>query len=98
MKLEGVYGHGKWTHSPDSILCFARNPSYIPRAHPVEITANQLRGYIQFFFFEYLEGLSPAQHQQLVYPDELLKHLHEDADTRGLMCGLSEMKRADDTR
>jgi hypothetical protein len=76
------YGHGGWTHSPDSILRFARNPSYIPRAQPVEITSEQLRSYTQFFFFEYLESIFATQHQQLFNSGELLKQLQVDADTR----------------
>ena len=47
-------GHGGFTSAPNSILRFARDPSYVPRATPVEISNDQIQSYIRYFFNEYL--------------------------------------------
>lgn len=82
------YGHGGWSHSPDSILRFARNPNYIPRAQPIEITATQLKNYTEFFLFEYVDSLFADYPRQAINPDELLKHLQEDPDSYAVLQGI----------
>jgi hypothetical protein len=49
--------HGGWLGNPDSILQFAQDPSYIPRARPVKIPEDRLQDFTQFFFFEYLPSI-----------------------------------------
>ena len=74
------YGHGGWTHSPNSILRFAKDPSYIPRAQPIGITEEHLTNYARFFFSEYLESIFSDQCQEALNSSDLLKHLRDDPD------------------
>lgn len=69
------YGHGGFTSNPNSILRFAQDPSYIPRAQPVAISSDQLKSYTGFFFFDYLPGILDSHKLD---PEELLAQLKDD--------------------
>lgn len=47
------FAHGNVT-TPDSLLRFARDPSYIPRAKPLELHEARARAFVHFFFHQYL--------------------------------------------
>ncbi len=69
-------GHGGWLRGqPNSILRFARDPSYVSGAQPVEITNEQLKGYTQYFLGDHLTKIFA---REILDPDELLARLIED--------------------
>ena len=47
-------GHGGWLCRPNAILTFAADPSYVPRATPVEISNELLKDFTKYFFEHYL--------------------------------------------
>jgi hypothetical protein len=83
-------GHGGLTTNPGGILRFARDPSYIPNAQPVEITPKQLAQYTQFFFLDYLPSVYrgdflppqsctyPSQQTSPIDPQGFLERLRND--------------------
>lgn len=87
-------GHGGFTSKPNSILHFARDPSYVPNAQPIELTGNRIREYTHFFFFDYLPAVFRGTYlplrlcsysigrSQPIRPEELLQILKNDPDCR----------------
>ena len=72
-------GHGGWTHQPRSVLAFARRPSHVPRAQPVELE-DELPAYVRFFFFDYLPSVLDAANHESISPTDLLGALQRDPD------------------
>ena len=70
-------GHGGFTHAPNSILTFSRNPSYIPRARPIELDKD-IMDYTQYFFFAYLPTIFDGQEGRSLEPSILLDYLKSD--------------------
>jgi hypothetical protein len=87
------YGHGGFNTGPAAILRFARDPSYVPDAQPIEIARKQLKQYMQYFFFDYVPSVYRCEFLQLqpagachaglaspIDPRELLRRLSDDPD------------------
>ena len=69
-------GHGGFTSAPNSILRFAKDPSYVPRATPVAISNEQIMIYLDYFCAEYLKQTIPPSfllEVDLIKLTELLK-------------------------
>ena len=69
-------GHGGFTSAPNSILRFARDPSYVPRATQVDISNEQIMIYLDYFCAEYLKQTIPPSfllEVDLIKLTELLK-------------------------
>lgn len=73
------HGHGGWTHRPSSIIVFAEDPSYIPRAKPIEIRAD-LPSYITYFLYEYAPSILSSATADSFDPSMLLRQLQLDPD------------------
>jgi len=71
-------GHGGWTSAPSSILDFAHDPTYVPRAQQIAIPLDALAGYLQFFFFDYLPSVYEDYFTKSFAPRDLLERLKED--------------------
>jgi len=74
------YGHGGWSSNPSSILRFAKDPSYIPRATPIEISPDQLEQYAEYFFSKYLPSIFETYPRNIFSSNDLFKHLQDDLD------------------
>lgn len=70
-------GHGGWAGKPNSILHFAKDPSYISRAQPIDIPNELLKSYIKYFLFSYLSSIFD---KRTLNPEELLARLRSDPD------------------
>ena len=51
------HGHGGWTNTPNSILRFSEDPSFVTNAQPIEIPDYHLASYINYFVREYLPSI-----------------------------------------
>lgn len=73
------YAHGN-VNSPDSLLQFARDPSYIPRAKPLMLDEARARAFVHFFFHQYLGQLMQPDPDsgRAFSPAEMLERLRND--------------------
>ena len=76
---ECSYGHGGVGFIPGSVLRFARDPGYIPRAEPIAITDERLADFTQLVFERYLSPESePALRRSI--QSQLVDRLLQDPD------------------
>jgi len=76
----GCYsGHGGVTHTPNSIIRFAHDPSYIPGAMPIPLTKELLRKFGTFFIHDYLSEVRMRASFRTLTPTDLVNCLRSDA-------------------
>ena len=76
--LRGCPSHHGGIFTPDSLIHFAKDPSCVPRAKPLDLQDEIGREFARFFLGTYLKNLCELAPFSRFTPSELVEHLRTD--------------------